>query len=506
MYRKILCLFLVLFIALNSLIPMFAYGSNIPMQEWLNKDTLEKAQTVDVINRAFLQLLISRIPVEDLVIKKPGTLVENKVINNLHITKEVGNGNVTLKNVIIKGELLVEGGGQNSIILENTSVNQLTANKANGKVRILIEGETSIESTSFKSDVILEQEKLSGPGFKKITLSVNSSMQIQLDKKIKLTSNDKKVAEVGTEGLVTAKKPGIALISTSIGGKKTAICEINVVDPLAKTIKILSIGNSFSQDTVFYLYDIAKSAGVDIIVGNMYNSGCSLERHWNYAQNNDKAYIYYKWTSNNMTAIENQTMKNIILDEQWDYITIQQSSGESGIYSTYQPYLNKLITYVKGLSTNPNVKLALNMTWAYSSRSFNENFNYYNYNQNIMYNAITRSYKQALDESGITLLIPSGTAIQNARTDKYLKSIGNDLTTDGYHLNTGIGRYIVGLTMFETIINEEGIKKDIFTDVKFYPYTSDNKEDLSPLVKRAVKNAVAKPFEITTNNKKAYEQ
>lgn len=512
MYKKILWLFLILFTILNSLIPVFAYGSDFQeqwaeeaVQAWLKKSHIERAETVDIINRTLLQILIAK-STDDMIVEESGSIVENKIINNLYITKEVGNGSVTLKNVIIKGELLVEGGGQNSIILENTSVNQLTANKINGKVRILLEGDTSIESTSIKSDVILEQEKLSGSGFKKLTINVNSSVQILSDKKIKLTSSDKNVVEVGTGGLVTAKEHGISVISTIIGGKKTEICEIKVVDPLAKSIKILSIGNSFSQDTVFYLYDIAKSAGINLVVGNAYNSGCSLERHWNYAKNNDKAYTYYKWTSYDMTTQEDQTMKNIILDEQWDYITIQQSSGESGIYSTFQPYLNKLITYVKGLSTNPNVKLALNMTWAYSTKSINENFIYYNYNQNTMFNAITNAYKQALNETGITLIIPSGTAIQNARTNKYLKAVGNDLTSDGYHLNTGIGRYIAGLAMFETIIHEEGIKRDIFEDVNFIPDTNDSTLDLAVLAKKAAKNAVAKPFEITPYNIKAYEQ
>ena len=42
-----------------------------------------------------------------------------------------------------------------------------------------------------------------------------------------------------------------------------------------EVIKILSIGNSFSQDCVYYLYDIAQSAGVNVIIGNLYHSGSS---------------------------------------------------------------------------------------------------------------------------------------------------------------------------------------------------------------------------------------
>ncbi|MGD9569460.1 MAG: DUF4886 domain-containing protein [Sedimentibacter sp.] len=263
------------------------------------------------------------------------------------------------------------------------------------------------------------------------------------------------------------------------------------------TIKILTIGNSFSQDIDYYLYEIAKSAGVNIIVGNLYNSGCSLQRHWTYTSNNDKAYSYYKWESGKITKTENQTMRNAILDEKWDYITFQQASADSGVYSTYQPYLNNLAAYVKDKAKNKNVKLALNMTWAYSSESTNDGFFYYHYNQKTMFNAIINSYKYASNESQISLIIPCGTAIQNARTNKYLNAVGKELTSDGYHLNAGIGRYIAGLTMFKAIIDEEKLDLSL-DDVKFIPESEGITEKLVRLSKKAVKSAIEYPYNIKT--------
>lgn len=90
-----------------------------------------------------------------------------------------------------------------------------------------------------------------------------------------------------------------------------------------ETIKIISIGNSFSQDALYYLYDIAESAGVDVVIGNLYYSGSSLKTHENNAKNNLKAYSYQKWTSEGITESKNQTMKEVVLDEEWDYITLQ---------------------------------------------------------------------------------------------------------------------------------------------------------------------------------------
>lgn len=48
----------------------------------------------------------------------------------------------------------------------------------------------------------------------------------------------------------------------------------------AKTVRILAIGNSFSQDAVEqYLHELAEAEGISTIIGNMFIGGCSLERH-----------------------------------------------------------------------------------------------------------------------------------------------------------------------------------------------------------------------------------
>lgn len=266
----------------------------------------------------------------------------------------------------------------------------------------------------------------------------------------------------------------------------------------SKAIKILSIGNSFSEDSTKWLYDIAKSSGVDVIIGNVYYSGCTLEKHWSNAENNVAAYSYYKHSSDGNTKIEKQTMKDCIKDEKWDYITFQQYSGDSGLYNTFQPYLNNLISYVKGLSTNDKVKFALNMTWAYAGDSTNEHFINYSNNQIYMYNLIVNAYQQALSDTDIDIIIPCGTAIQNGRTNEALNLVGDELTRDGYHLNEGIGRYIAGLTFYEAlIVKNKNIQKDLLKDVTFIPNTSDSNEYLAILAKIAAKNAVKNPFKIT---------
>ena len=65
----------------------------------------------------------------------------------------------------------------------------------------------------------------------------------------------------------------------------------------AKQIKLLTIGNSFSQDAVEqYLYELADANGDTIIIGNMYIGGCSLERHYRNSMSYSADYSFRKIT------------------------------------------------------------------------------------------------------------------------------------------------------------------------------------------------------------------
>ena len=73
------------------------------------------------------------------------------------------------------------------------------------------------------------------------------------------------------------------------------VCIMSFAAAQRDTVRILAIGNSFSEDAVEqHLYDLAKEEGVPVIIGNMYIGGCSLERHVNNARNDAPAYRYRK--------------------------------------------------------------------------------------------------------------------------------------------------------------------------------------------------------------------
>lgn len=220
------------------------------------------------------------------------------------------------------------------------------------------------------------------------------------------------------------------------------------------TIRILAIGNSFSDDAVEdHLYDIAKAAGKTLVIGNMYIGGCSLERHVANANANKPAYRYSKRTADGIKKhTKGIALETALADEPWDIITFQQQSGKSGIYNTWKAHLPELLAYVKD-KVPEDVTFMIHQTWAYDKTSTHKHFHRYDNDQIKMYKAIVDAVFKASKLTGIKTIIPSGTAIQNARTTPLMGTI----TRDGYHMHRPVGRYIVACTWFEKIFGKKVI-------------------------------------------------
>ena len=295
-----------------------------------------------------------------------------------------------------------------------------------------------------------------------------------------VTTNDDK------SGTVTALAQGTTTIRVeSADGQLSAVCEVVVNND--EIVKILAIGNSFSEDAVEnYLFDLAAAAGKKVIIGNMYIGGASLENHWNNASNNQAAYEYRKIGTDGILKRENNvSLYDAIGDENWDFISMQQVSQLSGIYDSYEAYLPSLLEYVKGLATNPEAKYMLHQTWAYAKSSDHSGFANYDRDQMKMYNALTDATWRAADLVDIDMVIPSGTAIQNGRTTV----LGDNFCRDGYHLELTYGRFTAACTWFEKIF---GIN---VVNVAYKPATvSDYNAEIA---KHAAHYAVANPQVVT---------
>jgi len=257
-----------------------------------------------------------------------------------------------------------------------------------------------------------------------------------------------------------------------------------------KIVKILAIGNSFSQDAAeSYVDDLAKADGVQLIIANMYIGGCSLERHWNNAERDSAAYSYRKIVNGDTTIIAKQRLSTAIQDEDWDYITFQQASPYSGIPDSYFPYLTDLLNYTRKQATNRKVQFAFHQTWAYAANSKHAAYKNYNNDQLQMYQAIMHAVEMAVKKAGINIVIPSGTAIQNGRTSV----IGDNFCRDGYHLSLGVGRFTAACTWYETLLKRKVVKNS------FIPAGVTVEE--ARIAKKAAQFAVKQPYKVTEMKK-----
>ena len=294
------------------------------------------------------------------------------------------------------------------------------------------------------------------------------------------------VAGEGSSGILTAKAPGTTVLKVeSEDGSVQYYADLTVSEESYE--RLLAIGNSFSDDALlYYLHDMASESGHKLLICNLYIGGCSLQRHWENVQNDAPDYILQRINlDGSRDDIKNSRISQTLLDENWDYISLQQVSQESGIYEGYQEYLPKLVDYVKKLSTNPDLKLLLHQTWAYAEDSQHDGFKNYSRDQLKMYHAIMDAVAKAKDLVKADLVIPSGTAIQNGRTS-YIPD--SRFTRDGYHLSLDLGRYIAACTLYEALYGN-------VKSIKFKPKGLSEYD--ARLAREAATQAVAKPFSIT---------
>ena len=257
------------------------------------------------------------------------------------------------------------------------------------------------------------------------------------------------------------------------------------------SIKLLAIGNSFSQDAINnHLYEVLESAGYEeIILGNMYIGGCSLDTHWANMKNGSADYTYYYRSSetNGWRTTYNQTLATAMAEEEWDYITIQQVSGSSGKIGDYGN-LDNALNWINDNKSNPNAKILWHMTWAYDEANQNSGFSAYNNDQMTMYRMILDTVNaKVASHNLIDGIIPSGTSIQNMRTSSKVAA-SSLCESDGYHLSAKIGDYIAALTWYAYLSGD---------DVSYLAYQPNEVASFRDDINASVNAAIENPYKVT---------
>ncbi len=206
-------------------------------------------------------------------------------------------------------------------------------------------------------------------------------------------------------------------------------------------MNILSIGNSFSQDAQRYLHRIAKADGFSLNTFNLYIGGCPLSLHYRNMLSEQRAYTL---EMNGKSTGFKVSLHEALLNRDWDVVTVQQVSNQSPCYETYQPYLDKIVEYVR--LCVPKAKIAIHQTWAYEQNSHRLNVEL-GYNNHIdMFADIDSAYEKAFKAVNADLIIPSGEVFQ-----KLIASGIKKVHRDTFHASLGLGRYALGLLWYSIL-------------------------------------------------------
>lgn len=196
-------------------------------------------------------------------------------------------------------------------------------------------------------------------------------------------------------------------------------------------IKILAIGNSFSQDATARMEELCN----DVFVRNLFIGGCTLQRH---AENIRADAAAYEYQHNGNNTGDPVSIAWALNAEDWDYVTVQQASGYSGVAESYEPYLTELLNYVRART---KAKIVFHRTWSYEPDSTHPQFADYGCDTERMWQCIQKASDAACRNHGLPVA-DSGAMIAALRKYDFFnkKKGGLGLCRDGFHMSVEYGR------------------------------------------------------------------
>jgi len=283
---------------------------------------------------------------------------------------------------------------------------------------------------------------------------------------------------------------------------------ISAADPAH--VRVLSIGNSFSRDAFAYVPFLMEelAPGTQVDFGILYIGGCRLKRHYENLVGEKEAYEFdfYQSQTGHWTMEPNVSIQQGLAKQEWDIVILQQQSADSRYYSTYQPWLDSLLAYIH--EVRPQATAAWLLTQAYGTGYKHLG----DMSMDEMWARVDASSQQVIDETSASIIIPAGTAIQNARytsLDRLGKS--GHLVNDGFHLQEGIPVLIEGLVTTAVVMKHYGIEVDVqkstieptleWTRQRHTPQPNGEPEEATPeeyqMARQCAQWAIDAPWQLT---------
>ena len=224
-------------------------------------------------------------------------------------------------------------------------------------------------------------------------------------------------------------------------------------------LKVLDIGNSYTQDAQTYLPQIIKSSGIDndFSLYRAFRPSASFKTWvdcWNDSDNEYYSIDFCAGTSlggisGSGSASDGALFRKALQSVKWDIILIHQVSTYSNDYSLWEGdgaggFLPELIRIIR--VTNPQATIGYLMTHSYRG-SYWANSEGSSY---LRWRNIADATKQLKLEYGIDFIIPYGTAVQNLRASSLNDTY--EFSEDGTHMGAGLGDYVAGCCYFESLL------------------------------------------------------
>lgn len=237
--------------------------------------------------------------------------------------------------------------------------------------------------------------------------------------------------------------------------------EYQPIMPTTRQLKVLDIGNSFSEDALHDLDGIVRATGADLsqmCVYMLYLGGASFH-DWVLSYNNDsKAYYSLRKITGGLTpaisagfSYDPELMVDVLTEVRWDVIVIHQRSGIQHYYNGWHNVNDvngDLDAFLEILHRHqPQARIDFMLCHAPSSYIGQPN-GCSDTDQLWRKNMLSAADIRRND--GIAKILPYGTTIQNLR---HVAPEGDtELSRDGLHLSFGLARYAAACTYYQTEI------------------------------------------------------
>ena len=206
-------------------------------------------------------------------------------------------------------------------------------------------------------------------------------------------------------------------------------------------LKVLAIGNSFVDDPMACFDDIVQASGIDCSKLCIYAAsvGNTSLQYWADKCASGEQVTIKRYSGQLDMAVTKAPLKELLAQD-WDVVTVQQLSSLAQDSTSLLPPLPYLVSQIRENCPNKGVVIAFQQVWSY-----------WLWDQSSLSNweRITEVVKLTLGY-GVDMIIPTGTAIQNARGTEL--NTQHELTRDSVHLCYGAGQYVAACTWFEALL------------------------------------------------------